>query len=152
MAFEAWKDTGYCKECRRVKYCKKQCTANKKRIRKIAELSLRSAIGKVMIQNGARYADEARERLATFRREIGEDDSQEAVDTIFERCKKLAEQSRYTVWQIIDNVIGKICKTGESMEDVLNKIETDFCNTERGGTYDRSNLHTMADGAEGTQV
>ncbi len=31
MAFEAWKDTGNCKECRREKYCHKQCTANKRK-------------------------------------------------------------------------------------------------------------------------
>lgn len=133
MAFEAWKDTGYCKECRRVKYCKKQCTARKKRIRKIMELSLRSAIGKVMIQNGARYAEEARARLAINRKAIGEDDSQEAVDAIFERCKKMAEHSRYTVAQIIDDVIGRVRKTGDSMEAVLNKIEADFCNATRKG-------------------
>ena len=133
MSTEAWKDTGYCKECRRVKYCKKQCTASKKRIRKIMELSLRSAIGKVMIQNGARYAEEARARLAIIRKAIGEDDSQEAIDAIFERCKKMAEHSRYTVAQIIDDVIGRVRKTGDSMDVVLNKIEADFCNATRKG-------------------
>jgi len=31
MSREAWKDTGDCSECRRIKYCQRQCTANKRR-------------------------------------------------------------------------------------------------------------------------
>lgn len=131
MAFEAWKNTGNCKDCRRAKYCRTQCTANKKRMRKIMELSMRAAIGKVMIQNGAKYAEEAKARLAALRENNGEDTSQEAVDAAFERCKKLAEHSRYTVAQIVGGVDGMVRSTGDSTEEVLNKIEADLQNAAR---------------------
>lgn len=134
MSTEAWKDTGNCKHCRRVKYCHTQCTANKKRMRKIIELSMRSAIGKVMIQNGARYAEEAKAMLARMRKEGGEDASQEAVDAAFERCKILAEHSRYTVAQVIGSIANMVRVTGDSTEEVLNKIEADLQN----GTAHRS--------------
>lgn len=123
MAYEAWKDTGNCKQCRRAKYCHTQCTANKRRMRKILELSMRSAIGKVMIQNGARYAEEAKVMLANVRKECGEDASTEAVEAMFERCKVLAEHSRYSVAQIIGSIANMVRVTGDSTEEVLNKIE-----------------------------
>ena len=128
MAFEAWKDTGNCKQCRRAKYCHTQCTANKKRMRKILEISMRSAIGKVMIQNGARYAEEAKVMLATIRKDCGEDASTEAVEAIFERCKILAEHSRYSVAQIIGSIVNMVRVTGDSTEEVLNKIESNLHN------------------------
>lgn len=128
MAFEAWKDTGNCKQCRRAKYCHTQCTANKKRMRKILELSARLAIGKVMIQNGARYAEEAKVMLETVRKDCGEDASTEAVKAIFERCKILAEHSRYSVAQIIGGIAYMVRATGDSTEEVLNKIESNLHN------------------------
>lgn len=128
MSAEAWKNTGNCKDCRRAKYCRTQCTANKKRVRKIMELSMRAAIGKVMIQNGARYAEEAKARLAALRERNGEDASQEAVDAAFDRCKKLAEHSRYSVAQIIGSIAYMVRATGDSTEEVLNKIESNLHN------------------------
>lgn len=35
MSSEAWKDTGDCAECRRKDYCKKTCSANKRRMEQI---------------------------------------------------------------------------------------------------------------------
>ncbi len=125
MSMEAWKGTGNCKDCRRVKYCRKQCTANKKRERKIVELSARSAIGKVMLQNGARYAEEAKTRLANLRKDNNEDASAEAVDVAFERCKTLAEHSRYSVAQIVGGVAGMVLTTGDSTDEVLRKMESE---------------------------
>lgn len=126
MSTEAWKDTGNCKDCRRVKYCRKQCTANKKRERKIIELSMRSAIGKVMLQNGARYAVEAKARLANLRKDNNEDASAEAVDVAFERCKTLAEHSKYSVAQIVGGVAGMVLSTGDSTDEVLRKMESEY--------------------------
>ena len=37
MSSEAWKDTGNCAECRRKDYCRKTCSANKRRMEQIIE-------------------------------------------------------------------------------------------------------------------
>lgn len=126
MSTEAWRDTGNCKDCRRVKYCRTQCTANKKRMHKIIELSMRSAIGKVMLKNGARYAEEAKARLANLRKVNSEDISAETVDAAFERCKTLAEHSKYTVAQIVGGVAGMVMSTGDSTDEVLRKLESEY--------------------------
>lgn len=126
MSTEAWKDNGNCKDCRRAKYCRKPCTANKRRMQKILELSMRTAIGKVMIQNGARYAEEARNQLESLRRANNEDASAEAIDAAFERCKVLAAHSKYTVAQIVGGVGGMARSTGDSTDEVLEKMEAEY--------------------------
>lgn len=126
MALEAWKNTGNCKECRRAKYCHTQCTANKKWFRKIAELSARSVIGKAMVKDGQMRADEAKKKLAEVRMCIGEDASKEAVDSVFERCKKLATQSRYTVSEIVGGVVSEASTKGKSTEEVLAELEAEY--------------------------
>ena len=37
MSSEAWKDTGNCAECRRKDYCRKTCSAIKRRMEQIIE-------------------------------------------------------------------------------------------------------------------
>lgn len=126
MSLEAWKDTGNCRECRRAAYCHKRCGANKRRIRTITELSLLGAAGKMQLQNAVKYAHDAKERLAKLREKNGEDVSTEAVDTVFERCKKLAMGSKYSVAQIVGGIESMVYITGDSTEDVLRKIEEEY--------------------------
>lgn len=126
MSSEEWKGTGNCRNCRRAAYCHKRCGANKRRIRTITELSLLGAAGKKQLQNAARHAHDAKERLAKLREKNGEDVSEDAVDTMFERCKKLAMGSKYSVAQIVGGIEGMVCITGDSTEDVLRKIEEEY--------------------------
>ncbi len=126
MSGEAWKDTGNCKECRRAKYCNKTCAANKKRMQRILEISARAVIGKMMIRNGNKDADEARSKLERLRRNNNEDCSAEAVDRVLERCRSLATHSKYTVSQIVNGVIGTAMSTGDSTDEVLRKMEDEY--------------------------
>lgn len=41
MSTEAWKDNGNCKDCRRAKYCRKPCTANRRMAKEKAEQAAR---------------------------------------------------------------------------------------------------------------
>lgn len=126
MSTEAWKDSGNCKECRRAKYCNKPCSANKKRLQKILEISARAAIGKMMIRNGHKDAEEARSKLEVIRRNNNEDCSTEAIDALFERCRLLATHSKYTISQIVNGVIGTAMSTGDSTDEVLRKMEDKY--------------------------
>lgn len=126
MSSEEWKGTGNCRNCRRAAYCHKRCGANKRRIRTITELSLLGAAGKMQLQNAVKYAHDAKERLAKLREKNGEDVSTEAVDTVFERCKKLAMGSKYSVTQIVGGIESMVYITGDSTEDVLRKIEEEY--------------------------
>lgn len=73
---------------------------------------------------------EAQEAL---RETENKDNSQEGVDIVFERFHKIAEHSQYTVAQIADDVSESIRKTGESIEDALNKIEAGLRDATRKG-------------------
>lgn len=126
MSKEAWKDTGNCNECRRAKYCNKQCKASKMRMQKIIEISARAAIGRMIIQNGDRYAEEARKKLETLLRANNKDDNDDAVDAAFERCKDIAAHSTRTVAQIVYEVAYQIEENGESFDNALQKAEAQY--------------------------
>lgn len=89
-------------------------------------MSLLGAAGKMQLQNAVKYAHDAKERLAKLREKNGEDVSTEAVDTVFERCKKLAMGSKYSVAQIVGGIESMVYITGDSTEDVLRKIEEEY--------------------------
>lgn len=126
MGTEAWKDNGNCKDCRRTKYCKTPCTAYKKRIRKIMGFSMMAGVGKMMLIEGERKAQEAKAHLAKLRNGNGEDDSAEAIDAAFDRCKALAQQSKYTAAQIVESVIAYAISAGKSTDEVLAKLENEW--------------------------
>ncbi len=48
MSRDAWKDTGACSECRRARYCNKQCTANKARLNRIFKAEFARAVATTM--------------------------------------------------------------------------------------------------------
>lgn len=48
MSRDAWKDTGDCSECRRNKYCKKQCTANRKHLDRFVEANFDKAVTDIL--------------------------------------------------------------------------------------------------------
>ena len=52
MKDERWLSDGNCKKCRRKKYCKKPCTANKRRKESKLNSAVMSLMAKIMMGDG----------------------------------------------------------------------------------------------------
>lgn len=81
MSCDAWKDTGDCSECRRARYCNKQCTANKARLNRIFKEGFADAVSLITPAYSSTDKDSAKDHH----------DSMDAMVYSIDALRKLAE-------------------------------------------------------------
>ena len=135
MSIEAWNDTGDCRECRRRKYCKNQCTKAKLREKAAAHSVVRSFQRAVRFRWRMDDKNAMLEELRVTEMSIIGECSDQKVTAVFGQCYKLATRSPFTIGAVVSVLCSECRERRQSISTVVKDMEKKLQELARHGEY-----------------
>ena len=123
MSAEAWKDTGDCRECRRQKYCKNQCSKAKAREQAEARNIVRGFMRAKRFSERLHDTEALKEELRATEKSIIGECSEQKVEAVYSQCHKLATHSTFGIRAVVSALCATSRERGQSIVVVVKDME-----------------------------